>query len=149
MGAEVTAVDSTGKLEMLRLLGSERVIDYTAVDFTRTGEKYDVIFDVPGKASYPDCINALKEGGRLLLSNPERSNLARGRKAQLASGKQVITRAAEHNAADLDYLRGLIEAGALKPVIDRIYPLEQIVEAHRYVETGQKKGNVVVSIFRS
>jgi NADPH:quinone reductase-like Zn-dependent oxidoreductase len=150
LGADVTAVDSTGKLEMLSGLGAERVIDYTKVDFTRTGDKYDVIFEVPGKASYSDCINALKEGGRLLLINPDQSHLKRGRKAQMASGKRVITRAAEPNAEDdLETLRGLIESGALKPVIDRIYPLEQIVEAHRYVESGQKKGNVVIGVLRS
>jgi NADPH:quinone reductase-like Zn-dependent oxidoreductase len=146
MGAEVTAVDSAGKLEMLRRLGAERVIDYTTDDFTRTGEKYDVILEVPGKASYTDCINALKEGGRLLLINPDQSGVKRGRKVRPAGGKQLITRASEHTAADLDYLRALIEAGALRPVIDRRYPLEKIVEAHRYVETGQKMGNVVIAI---
>lgn len=146
LGAEVTAVDSKGKLEMLRLLGAERVIDYTMEEFTRSGEKFDVIFDVPGKSSFSGCIKALKENGRLLLSNPGLIDLARGRWAAHGGGKRVITGTASHRAEDLDYLRSLIEAGALQAVIDRRFPLDQIVEAHRYVETGQKKGNVVISV---
>jgi NADPH:quinone reductase-like Zn-dependent oxidoreductase len=148
LGAEVTAVDSAGKLEMLRSLGAERTIDYASEDFTRNGEKYDVIFEVPGKAKYTSCMGSLKEGGRLLLCNPRMNKLPRGRVTP-TGGRRVITGTANYKAEDLDSLRDLIEAGVLKPVIDRIYPLEQIVEAHRYVESGQKKGNVVIGVLRS
>jgi NADPH:quinone reductase-like Zn-dependent oxidoreductase len=143
---EVTAVDSTPKLDMLRATGADHVVDYTQEDFTARGETYDVIFDVAGKGSFSSSVKALKPGGRLLLANPRLSHLVLGPWTSLTGRKQVISGTSSLKTADLEYLKELIEAGKLRPVIDRIYPLEQIVEAHRYVETGQKRGNVVVTL---
>jgi NADPH:quinone reductase-like Zn-dependent oxidoreductase len=145
-GAEVTGVDSTGKLEMLRSIGADQVIDYTQEAFTRNGETYDVIFDVPGKSSFSGSIRSLKQNGRYLLANPGLSHTLQGSWTSLRSGKKVIFGAASQNTEDLIFLRDLIEAGQIKAVIDRRYSLEQIVEAHRYVETGHKKGNVVIEV---
>ncbi len=145
-GAEVTGVDSTGKLDMLRSIGAGPVIDYTQEDFTKSGETYDVIFDVVGKSSFSGSIRSLKQNGRYLLANPGRSQMARGRKISMRSSKKVIGGNASYRPEDLIFLKELIEAGKIESVIDRRYPLEQIVEAHRYVETGNKKGNVVVTL---
>ena len=144
-GAEVTAVDSTGKLDMLRSIGADHVIDYTQEDFTERGEIYDVIFDVVGKISFSRSNKALREKGTYLLANPQ-SQIVRGLWTSLTSGKKVIMQAASGTIKDLVHLRGLIEAGKIKTVIDRTYPLEQTAEAHRYVETGHKKGNVVITV---
>jgi NADPH:quinone reductase-like Zn-dependent oxidoreductase len=145
-GAEVTGVDSTGKLEMLRSIGADHVIDYTQEDFTRSGETYDVIFDVPGKSSFSRSIRSLRANGRYLLANPGLSHTLQGPWTSMRSGKKVIFGAASQRTEDLIFLRDLIEAGQIKAVIDRRYSLEQIAEAHRYVDTGQKKGNVVITI---
>ena len=145
-GAEVTGVDSTGKLDMLRSIGADHVIDYTQEDFTKSGETYDVIFDVVGKSSFSGSIRSLKQNGRYLLANPGLSQMVRGRWTSMTSSKKVISGAASGTTEDLIFLKELIEAGRLKPVIDRSYPLEQTAEAHRYVETGQKKGNLVITV---
>jgi NADPH:quinone reductase-like Zn-dependent oxidoreductase len=144
-GAEVTAVDSGGKLEMLRSLGATRVIDYTREDYPGS-ERYDVIFDVVGKSDYGRCMRALSEGGVYLIGNPSLGHKVRRRMTTTRNGVRVITETATHRRADLEHIRELVEAGAIRPVIDRYYPLEQIVEAHRYVESGQKKGNVVITV---
>lgn len=145
-GAEVTAVDSTAKLEMLRSIGADRVIDYTQEDFTNSGETYDVIFDVVGTISLSRSQRSLAENGTFLLANPMRGQLLRGPWTRMTSSKNVIMQAASGTIADLVFLRGLIEEGKLKTVIDSSYPLEQTADAHRYVETGQKKGNVVITV---
>jgi NADPH:quinone reductase-like Zn-dependent oxidoreductase len=148
-GADVTAVDSTGKLEMLRSIGADKVIDYTRDDFTRSGETYDVIFDVIGKSSFSRSIKALTQNGLYLLGNPGLSQRVRGLWVSMTSSKKVIpytSRTTSEINADIRILTQLLEAGKLKPVIDRTYPLEQAAEAHRYVETGQKKGNVVITV---
>jgi NADPH:quinone reductase-like Zn-dependent oxidoreductase len=145
-GAEVTAVDSTGKLDMLRSIGADHVIDYTQMDFTRNGETYDVILDVIGKSPYARSVRSLSENGFYLLANPALLDRVRGLWTSMTSSKTVVTGAASRATADLLFLKELIEAGKLKTVIDRCYPLEQTAEAHRYVETGQKKGNVVIAI---
>lgn len=147
-GADVTAVDSGGKLDMLRSIGADHAIDYTREDFTENGETYDVIFDVVGKSSFPQSIRSLKPNGRYLLANPNLSQMVRGRR-MLEHGKTVIpyaARTASETAQDFNFLKELIEAGKIKSVIDRRYPLEQIAEAHRYVDTGQKRGNVVITV---
>jgi NADPH:quinone reductase-like Zn-dependent oxidoreductase len=123
-GAEVTGVCSTANVDLVRSLGADQVIDYTREDFTTTGETYDVIFDAVAKSSPSHSRRALKEGG-LFLSAHESTTVEPG---------------------DLMVLKELIEAGKLRSVIDRSYPLEQIVEAHRYVEQGHKKGNVVITV---
>jgi len=144
--AEVTGVDSTGKLDMLRSIGADQVIDFTQEDFTTGGEIYDFILDVVGKSSFSGSIRSLKQNGRYLIANPGLSQMVRGRWTSMTSSKKVIFGAAYPKTEDLIYLKELIEAGKIKSVIDRRYPLEQIPEAHRYVETGGKKGHVVITV---
>jgi NADPH:quinone reductase-like Zn-dependent oxidoreductase len=148
-GADVTGVDNTGKLDMLRSIGADHVIDYTQEDFTKSGETYDVIFDVVGKSSFSGCMRLLKEKGFYLLGNPRLSQRIRVQWTSMRSNKKVIpyaARAASESTEDFKFLKGLIEAGKIHSVIDRCYPLEQTAEAHRYVETGQKKGNIVITV---
>jgi NADPH:quinone reductase-like Zn-dependent oxidoreductase len=145
-GAEVTGVDSTGKLDMLRSIGADQVIDYTQEDFTKRAENYDVIFDVMGKSSFSGSIRSLKPNGRYLIGNPGLTQLARGLWTSMRTSKKVIFGAAIQKTEELLFLKELIESGKIKAVIDRRYPLEQTAEAHCYVETGQKKGNVVITV---
>jgi NADPH:quinone reductase-like Zn-dependent oxidoreductase len=145
-GAEVTAVDSAGKLAMLRSIGADHVIDYTQEDFTERGETYDVIFDVVGMAPFAGSMRSLSKKGVYLLANPRPSRVLRGKWISMTSGKRVISGAASHRAADLLFLKDLTESEKLRVVIDRRYPLEQTAEAHRYVEGGGKKGNVVITV---
>ena len=145
-GAEVTGVDSTGKLDVVRSIGADHVIDYTREDFTKGGETYDVIFDAVGKSSFSGCIRSLKENGFYLLGNPGLSQQVRAKWTSTTSSKKVIGGMLSYRTEDLIILRELIEAGKIRSVIDRRYPLEQIAEAHRYVDTGQKLGNVVITV---
>ncbi len=152
-GADVTAVDSTEKLDMLCLIGADEIIDYTQKDFTKSGETYDFILDVVGKSSFSGSIRSLKQDGRYLIVDPGMVQMVRGRWISMRSslpglrtGKKVIFGAAYPKSEDLVYLKELIEIGKIKSVIDRSYPLEQIPEAHRYVETGAKKGHVVITV---
>ena len=145
-GAEVTGVDSSGKLNMLRTIGADHVIDYTQEDITKRAETYDVIFDVMGKSSFSGSVRLLKQNGRYLLGNAGLSQMVRGRWISIRSSKKVIIGAANQKNEDLLFLKALIETGKIKAVIDRSYPLEQVVEAHKYVEAGHKKGNVVITI---
>jgi len=145
-GAEVTGVCSATNFELVKSLGADKVIDYIKEDFSKNGETYDVIFDTLGKSSFSSCIRALKKKGFALLANPKLSQLVRGRWTSMTSSKKVITKMAKHRIEDLNYLKELIEAGKLKSVIDRSYPLEQMVEAHTYVDKGHKKGNVVITL---
>jgi NADPH:quinone reductase-like Zn-dependent oxidoreductase len=145
-GAVVGAVDSTEKLDMLRSIGADRVIDYTQEDFTKNGETYDVIFDVAGKSPFSRSLRSLKQNGYYLLANPGLAQMIRGPWTSMTSSRKVKTGTANRKNEDLLFLKELIEAGKVKSVIDRIYPLERTAEAHRYVETGQKKGNVVITM---
>ena len=145
-GAEVTAVDSTGKLDMLRSIGADYVIDYTKEDFTKRGETYDIIFDVVGKGAFSGMMQSLKPQGRYLMANPRLSSIFRWLWISRGSSKKVIFNPAGRNPNDLSLLREMVETGKLKIVIDRRYPLEQTAEAHRYVETGRKKGNVIIAV---
>jgi NADPH:quinone reductase-like Zn-dependent oxidoreductase len=140
-GAEVTGVDSTGKLDVVRSIGADHVVDYTREDFTRGGETYDVIFDAVGKGSFSGCIKCLKQNGIYLLGNSGLSQQVRARWASATSSKKVIGGMLSYRTEDLVHLRNLIEAGKVRSVIDRRYQLEQIVEAHRYVDIGQKNGS--------
>ncbi len=145
-GAEVTAVDAMGKLDMLLSIGADQVIDYTQEDFTKSGEVYDVIFDVVGTISFSRSEKSITQNGTYLLANPLGSQMVRGPLTRMTSSKKVIMQTASPTTQDLIFLRELVEAGKIKSVIDRRYPLEQIAEAHRYVETGEKKGNVVITV---
>ncbi len=145
-GAQVTCVDSRSKLDMLRSIGSDQVIDYTEEDFTKNGETYDIIIDVVGKTSFSRTVRSLSKNGHYILGNPRFAGMIRGLWISMTTGKKVISELASYKPEDLIFLKELIEAGKIKSVIDRKYPMEQVAEAHRYVETGQKTGNVVILI---
>ena len=118
----------------------------TQEDFTKNGESYDVIIDVVGKSSFSRSVRSLKQNGRYILGHPSLLGVVRGLWTSMTSSKKVINALASDKTEDLIFLKELIEAGKIKSVIDRRYPLEQIAEAHRYVETGQKAGNVVITV---
>ena len=145
-GADVTGVCSAANVDLVRSLGAHHVIDYIKEDFTDNGETYDVIVDTAGTAPFSRSKESLKEGGRLLLVLGGLPDMLRIPWVAMTSSKKVIAGPAAERAEDLRRLAKLAEAGDFKPVIDRRYPFEQIVEAHRYVDTGRKKGNVVITL---
>lgn len=145
-GADVTGVCSATNVELVRSLGARHVIDYTKEDFTANGETYDIIVDTAGTAPFSRSKGSLKEGGRLLLVLGGLPDLLWVPWVSLTSSKKVIAGPAAERADDLRFLATLAEAGEFTPVIDRRYPLEQIREAHRYVDTGRKKGNVIITV---
>ncbi len=145
-GAEVTGVCSTTNVALVKSLGADKVIDYTKEDFTRSGETYDIIFDTVGKSSLSGCLRSLKKEGSYLQALAGPALLIQMRWASMRSGKTLIGGTAVPKREDLMYLNELIKAGKIKPVIDRCYSLEQMVEAHRYVDQGHKKGNVVITV---
>jgi NADPH:quinone reductase-like Zn-dependent oxidoreductase len=147
-GAHVTGVTSTKNLELVRSLGADRVIDYTQEDFTRNGETYDAVFDAVGKHSFPRSRASLKPGGAFLPTDGF-SNLFRALWPSRKGDKRVVFRLPpRYSRADLLFLKELIETGRYRPVIDRTYPLEDVVQATRYVETERKTGNVVLAVTR-
>ncbi len=146
LGAHVTAVDSVSKLEMLRAIGADRVIDHTQVDFTSEPEDYDVIFDVVRNTPAGRMVDRLTESGCLLTANAGFLQLLRAYRAARGTRKRVVFGASSGTSEDLAHLRTLVEEGKLRPVVDRCYTLEQMAEAHRYAETGQKLGNIVVTV---
>lgn len=145
LGAEVTGVDSPEKLELIRSLGADRVIDYTKGDYTSTGETYDLIIDVVGKGSVARRLKLLKEGGYYFLAYAGLSHILLSIWTLVMSNKKLKIESSNQKKDDLIFLKQLLEDGRLKPIIDRGYPLEQTSEAHKYVETGHKKGNVVLT----
>ena len=145
-GAEVTGVCGTTNLELVTSLGADKVIDYTKGDFTKNGETYDVIFDAVGKSSFSGCMRSLKKEGIYLHAVATPAVMLRTRWASMLSSKKLIGGTAIPETENLIFLKELVEAGKIKPVIDRCYPLEQTAEAHRYVEKGHKKGNVVITV---
>ncbi|NIQ11952.1 MAG: NAD(P)-dependent alcohol dehydrogenase, partial [Gammaproteobacteria bacterium] len=145
-GAEVTGVCSTTNLELVKSLGADQVIDYTKEDFTRAGQTYDVIFDAVGKSSFSRCRSSLKENGLYLVTIPKLAVLLQMVWTSMVGSKKVKMEGAPAKVENLIFLKELIEAGKLKTVIDRRYPLEQTAEAFRYVEKGHKKGNVVITV---
>jgi NADPH:quinone reductase-like Zn-dependent oxidoreductase len=146
-GAEVTGVCSTPNVALVRSLGADRVIDYTQEDFTTSGETYDIIMDtVVGKTSFSRCKGSLKPKGLYLAVAGGLQEMVQMLWTAIRGSKKVVFGSAAERKEDLAFIKELVEAGKLKPVIDRCYPLEQIVEAHRYVEQGHKKGNVVVTV---
>ncbi len=153
-GAEVTGVCSTTNLEMVKSLGADEVIDYTQEDFTQSGRTFDIIFDTVAKRSFAACKGSLTDEGIYLTTGTALAPILQALRLTKNRGKRAKfmaagLRRAHEKTKDLVFLTGLIEAGKLKAVIDRCYPLEQIVEAHRYVEKGHKKGNVVITLSHS
>jgi len=148
-GAVVTGVCSTSNVELVRSLGADRVIDYTKEKIPDYGVAYDIIFDTVGKSPFKTCVKHLTPNGFYLRAvHMDLLPLVHGLWVNLTSGKKVIGGTAKENAEDLTYLKELIEAGKLRAVIDRRYPLEQAPEAHHYVEQGHKKGNVVLTVWQ-
>jgi NADPH:quinone reductase-like Zn-dependent oxidoreductase len=145
-GAEVTGVCSTPKLDMVKSLGADKVIDYTKEDFTKNTQTYDIIFDTVGKTSVSRSIGSLKENGFYIFATFGLLMLLQVLWLLRKSNKEAIIGVIEESPEDLIFLKELIEAGKIRSVIDRHYPLEQVAEANRYVETGHKKGNVVITV---
>jgi NADPH:quinone reductase-like Zn-dependent oxidoreductase len=150
-GAEVTGVCSTANLELVKSLGADHVIDYTQEDFTQNGQTYDIIYDAVGKRSFSQCKDSLTRRGIFLTTVPMPDDMLHMLRTLIGWGKKVRFAAtglmrAGRKRKDLAFLTELAEAGKITAVIDRVYPLEQIAEAHRYVEQGHKKGNVVVKV---
>jgi NADPH:quinone reductase-like Zn-dependent oxidoreductase len=149
LGAEVTGVCSTRNLDMVRSLGADRVIDYTQEDFAQSGETYDLIFDTArGKTSFSRCKNVLQPNALYLAVAGGLKEMIQMLWTSVVGGKKVIFGGGLEceKKENLLLIKDLVEAGLFKPVIDRCYPLEQIVEAHRYVEGGHKRGNVVITV---
>lgn len=145
-GAEVTAVCSTSNLDWVKELGADTMIDYKTTDFTQSGETYDLIFDAVGKLSLSGSMKALKEEGVFLDAVHMMRRGIQAKFATMRSKKKILGDSAKGLLEDLVFIKELTETGKIKPVIDRTYPLEEIVEATKYVETGRKKGNVVITL---
>jgi len=146
MGAEVTAVDSTIKEEMLRRIGSDHFFDYTKEDFTNSGQTYDVIFDMVARSSYSACVKSLNPKGRYLMGNPRISDMLRSVLTSRFTDKTAIFAFAGEKEEELLALKEMIESGKIKSIVDKIYPLDQAAQAHRRVETEQRLGIVVISV---
>ena len=150
-GAHVTGVCSTANLEWVRSLGADHMIDYTREDFTEIGKTYDIIFDTVGKLSFSECKGSLTDEGIYLTTVPTPVVMLQALWTSRRGSKKVKfaatgLRPAREKIKDLLFLTVLIEVGKIKPVIDRVYPFDQIVDAHRYVEQGHKKGNVIIML---
>jgi NADPH:quinone reductase-like Zn-dependent oxidoreductase len=145
-GAEVTAVCSSGNADLARSLGAVRIVDYNTEDFSKHDTRYDVIFDTVDKISFNDGIRMLKKDGILLFGSTGLSNMLRGAISNITGSKKVISGVIKETAEGLNFLKELIANGKYKPVIDRTYPLEDMVAAHHYVEQGHKKGNVAILV---
>ncbi len=146
MGATVSAVCSTANVELVRSLGADHVIDYKKDDFTKTARNYDVIFSTVGRTSFAECKDLLHESGRFITSDGAPSDYWNVLRSKVLGGRKVIAGVAADADKGIAHIRALVEAGKLKAVIDRHYPLKAIVEAHRYVDQGHKRGNVVIDV---
>jgi len=145
-GADVTGVCSTANTDMVRSLGADRVIDYTKEDVTRNGQTYDIIFETVNKISVPRAVRSLNKHGVLLLGAAGAPEMLQALWASATTGKKVFMGVISEKSSDMTFLKDVIEQGKMKPVIDRTYRLEQIAEAHHYVERGHKKGNVAITL---
>ncbi|MAS35533.1 MAG: NAD(P)-dependent alcohol dehydrogenase [Anaerolineaceae bacterium] len=145
-GAEVTGVCGRPRVEFVRSLGADHVIDYTKEDFTKNGETYDVIFDILGKCSFSHCEGSLKPHGRLLYASFKTPHLLQMLRTSRSDGKKVICALSSENRDDLLKVQELIEAGAITSIVDQSFPIERAADAHRYVEQGHKKGHVVLDL---
>lgn len=146
MGAEVTAVDSGIKRDMLRRIGADHVVDYTREDFTKTGTRYDVIFDMVAQSSYAACVAALAPKGRYLMGNPRLSDMVRSAVTSLFTDKEVSFAFAGETVEELRELAEMLQNGDISSTVDRVYPMESVADAHRRVETEQRLGSVVISL---
>jgi NADPH:quinone reductase-like Zn-dependent oxidoreductase len=133
-------------LEYVKSLGADKVIDYTREDFTKNNETYDLIFDILGVSSFSSCQNSLKQNGVYLLASFKMVQLFQMLWTSMTGGKKVICMLSSEKLEDLVFIKELVEAGKIKSIIDKCYPLEKTAEAHRYVEQRQKKGNVVIAV---
>ncbi|MDL4841572.1 NAD(P)-dependent alcohol dehydrogenase [Aquibacillus rhizosphaerae] len=145
-GAIVTGVCSTKNLELVKSLGADKVVDYTSEDFSSKGENYDVIFEAVDKSSFSACMKSLKKDGTYINVSVQVPGVRILWTKMTSSRKIILGRNSPENSKALNFLKELVEAGKLKVVIDRYYELEEIVEAHRYVEKGHKRGNVVINV---
>ena len=146
-GAEVTGVCSTANIALVKSLGADKVIDYTREDFTKSDQTYDIIYDTTGQSSFSDSVKSLTASGFYLRAvNISIPAIIRGILVSMTGSRKIIGGTAIESKENIVFLKELIEAGKFKPVIDRSYPLEQISDAHWYVDQGHKKGNVVISI---
>ncbi len=145
-GAQVTGVCSAANVDLVKSLGADHVIDYTQQDFTQNGQTYDVIVDNVGTAAFSRCKSSLKKEGRLLMVLGALPQMLQIPWVSMTSDKKIIAGPASASAEDLRFLAELAVAGQFKPVIDRRFPFEQMVQAHRYVDTGRKRGNVVITL---
>lgn len=145
-GAEVTGVCGTPRTDMVKALGADHVIDYTKEDFTQNGATYDVIFDVLGKSSFSRCRNSLTENGIYLLASFKTPQLWQMLTTSVKTGRKVICALSSETPADLLHIKELVEAGVIKTIVDKRFPLEQAAYAHRYMEAGQRTGNVVITV---
>ena len=146
LGATVTGVCSTANVELVKSLGADKVIDYTAEDFSKTDETYDVIFEAVNKSSLSACLKILKTNGTYINVTEPLPNLQMLWTKLTSSKKLILSQNSPETSEALTYLKELVEMGKLKVVIDKSYSLEEVVEAHRYVEKGHKKGNVVINL---
>ncbi|HSG16012.1 MAG TPA: NAD(P)-dependent alcohol dehydrogenase [Anaerolineae bacterium] len=145
-GAEVTGVCSTANLELVKSLGADKVVDYTKEDFTQNGETYDIIYDAVGKLPFSKCKSSLKPNGIYLDGASGPKGFIQMLWTSIVGGKKVYAGTPAERKEELNFLKELVETGKLKAVVDRRYPLEQTAEAHRYVDQGHKKGNVVITV---
>lgn len=148
LGVDVTAVCDTAGVDVAKRLGADRVVDYTVTDFTKEDRAYDLVLDAVGKSSFRRCRPLLKPSGIYISSDlgPHAENPFLALIAPLRRGKRVLFPIPKHDQRMVDHFRGLMESGRFMPVIDRTYPLDRIVDAYRYVETGRKIGNVVITV---
>ncbi|MFX1482167.1 MAG: NAD(P)-dependent alcohol dehydrogenase [Promethearchaeota archaeon] len=148
-GAEVTGVCSTTKIDLVKSMGADKIVDYKKEDFTKSGEIYDIIFDTIGTSPFSGSVRSLKDGGIYLFVTYGILRSIRARVHNLTSSKKTVSKIIEETTDDLLFIKNLIEEGKLRVAIDRRFPLDQAAQAHRYVETGRKKGNVIITIVDS
>lgn len=147
--AEITGVCSTANVDLVKSLGADKVIDYTKTDFTKSNERYDFVFSAVGRTTFSQCKGLLNAKGVYLENKMEITDFLRMIVTSIKGGRKIMGGMSVENAGNLGFLLDLIESGRLKPVIDKIFPLEETTEAFRYVEQGHKKGNVVIHIRES
>ena len=145
-GAHVTGVDHPNKLDKIKSMGADNVVDYTREDFAKQEMKYDVIFDVVYSSSFSKCMHALKDDGCYLMANTNPTRMIKGAWLSRRTKKRVVFALAEENLADMNYIASLIATGKIKPFIDKHFPLAETPAAHRYVEEGRKTGNVIIDV---